>query len=1569
MSYQGNTGCSCGGGGTSSGGGTTVVCSRPSIPVAVPGMCLSDGTPIAIISTRAKDGTWVRTGWLNLATGGFTAGRPPASAKPCNPNDNGGGGEPATLAGVHVEDWCDVDADGNVLSPVLAKYTVDDAGAIVGVEFLTPDGEPYEVQGTLGICNTDGPSDLTGRELVRLCDVADDGTITVFVRDYERDSTGAVTGFTDYDIDGQPYTPSGEVTSCDTAQPEEECASPTTPIATTGLCLADGTPIATVATRDCDGVVSTDGWINLLTNTYTAGQPPAGARACGETSAFDVSGVLCDVNESGDVLGLVLIEVERGTDGEITGTRLINAADGSEYTLQGELTVCPAGVEQPEKDLIELCDLTDDGEGTTATRFLRDYTRDENGAIVGYTDYTLDGQPYTPTGEVASCDDVPGEPAQPERDLIRLCDSVDEGEDTTVTVFVRDYERDDTGAIVSYSDYDLDGQPYTPVGEIGACEEALEAPTREHDLVRLCDSIDSGEDVETVEFIRDYERDTNGQIVGHSDYTLDGQPYEPQGEVGQCRDTEERCEQTTSLLRLCDLNPDTPPDSDGKICAVPFLRHLVHDCDGNVVSHHDTEPDGTTPYTPVQVVDCATHTPALVEVPWVTVSVEEDPNGPERQAFIFKISPEDDPDTVGTVRVQTSRAAGGACGDYDLDRLLFSNTAGYTIELDEVAQSVSSFKVNLVDFDGFEPVQITGPAPDRLGGTATWNDAGNRIVPTEDNGTGEMYWDNPPPEIAYTIWNTGGGNSCSMLSFEAITFKPEGCCTCDTTNGGDPGEPVPEFDAAPVVLCDNTEDGEKVLFLRSYRVDNATGEVTGHTDTTLDGTTPYTPVGEVGACGEETEPCRDTQTLLLCEIDDVERVTVFDPASRPGSDGWEVVSFTGAQAGYGPEAAIPYPAPHPTNNPNFMGARSDLYAGPGGGWTGYEAAPIRWVLRKTFTASEDGIAVVESLGFRGDGGARVRVNGQDAGMYGQWNQPATTGTAKIPVTAGPNIIEIEARDVGGDNWVQGRLDIMMTRTTQFLRTLVTDCETHAVVEVIDTTLDGQPYTVEGEVSSCQPAAGGGGGSEPAPPETRVDVEGELLCLLDADGAVLREVWVERVYDDQTSDLIDQRVTDPATTAPVEVPAGATIGRCAAPDEEPEDRFEVEAVPMCVLDADGEVVRQVLVEHVYDTATGERTETRNVDPVTGEPVELAEGETIGQCVEPCRDTQTMLLCDLADDGEVTASTTDVTPPPYSDSFVPLPGGGGALWSGGTLQFPADPDASAGDGSQIYRTVAGQITAAPECGDTGRITVSVRVRNDGPGDGLGTSGGLRLYRGDTIIAQSGVPMGAPAGYVGTLTASAGVTADDLTSGALVAVVWLETFHGTAKAWTVDQYETVLDWEKCPTQFMRNVVVDCETGETISTHDTTLDGQPYEVTGEVEQCQPANTGNDPLPEFDAAPVVLCDTIDGGEDVETVEFLRSYRVDNSTGVIVGYTDTTLDGDTPYEPQGEVGQCQGSGGDCCDEPSQDIRCETFVLCDTGPDGDDPVSFMRAVCRDSTGVVVSVTDTELDAITPYTVRS
>lgn len=55
---------------------------------------------------------------------------------------------------------------------------------------------------------------------------------------------------------------------------------------------------------------------------------------------------------------------------------------------------------------------------------------------------------------------------------------------------------------------------------------------------------------------------------------------------------------SVSLLRLCDQTPDGD--------CLPFLRHLVHDCDGTVTSSTDTALDGTTPYAPAGTVgDCA----------------------------------------------------------------------------------------------------------------------------------------------------------------------------------------------------------------------------------------------------------------------------------------------------------------------------------------------------------------------------------------------------------------------------------------------------------------------------------------------------------------------------------------------------------------------------------------------------------------------------------------------------------------------------------------------------------------------------------------------------------------------------------------------------------------------------------------------------------------------------------------------------------------------------------------------------------------------------------------------------
>lgn len=53
---------------------------------------------------------------------------------------------------------------------------------------------------------------------------------------------------------------------------------------------------------------------------------------------------------------------------------------------------------------------------------------------------------------------------------------------------------------------------------------------------------------------------------------------------------------SVTVLRLCDQTPDD---------CTPFLRHLVHTCDGEVTASADTAVDGLTPYVPTGVpVDC-----------------------------------------------------------------------------------------------------------------------------------------------------------------------------------------------------------------------------------------------------------------------------------------------------------------------------------------------------------------------------------------------------------------------------------------------------------------------------------------------------------------------------------------------------------------------------------------------------------------------------------------------------------------------------------------------------------------------------------------------------------------------------------------------------------------------------------------------------------------------------------------------------------------------------------------------------------------------------------------------------
>ncbi|MEC3995160.1 hypothetical protein VSR01_17120 [Actinacidiphila sp. DG2A-62] len=302
-------------------------------------------------------------------------------------------------------------------------------------------------------------------------------------------------------------------------------------------------------------------------------------------------------------------------------------------------------------------------------------------------------------------------------------------------------------------------------------------------------------------------------------------------------------------------------------------------------------------------------------------------------------------------------------------------------------------------------------------------------------------------------------------------------------------------------------------------------------------------------------------------------------------------------------------------------------------------------------------------------------------------------------------------------------------------------------------------------------------------------------------------------------------------------------------------------------------------------------------------------------ETCHNTTTVLLCDAPTDGvtAVAPTITDSTVAAVGQTqFQNHPGPYGPLWSGGTLIYPAGPGPA-----QEHLAATGRLTAdLTGCEEaTANLTISVRVRNDGPDTGQDWDGALRLFRGTTQIAAHNALAWAPVGWQGTLTVTAPVTPAEITAGDIRVALMLETYHLGAKSWTACQFTATLELEGCtdavPVQFLRNIVTDCETGTVVTHYDSTLDGAPYDVGGVAVQCQPATTEPEPAACCPTSETVsLCHTaVDG----TVTEFVRDYHRD-ATGIITGYNDYTLDGaDYVPDPTGTVGQCRPV--DCTSTP------------------------------------------------------
>lgn len=337
--------------------------------------------------------------------------------------------------------------------------------------------------------------------------------------------------------------------------PGESCCAPS--ITTAEACLEDGTPIVLVlrSACACDGDPATApevaGWLDPATGTWSGGRPPAGTVACGGSRRITTNGLFCDVLDDGTVAGLVLIEYQYAADGSIDTVRLVDAVTGETYTPQGELTTCPSSGEQAERSLVQLCDQSD---GETVP-FVRDYARDETGAIVDYQDYTLDGVPYEATGEVSDCSTAT---AGPVAEPCTLCE--------TLTLW-----------------------------DLWPDESPGESPGDESGFL--------GHAPAAIPFLREVCRDCDGQIVSTADTTLDGVPYTPGGDVTACAPSQPACQQ--HLLEECRWD-DTDSDGIGDTEYVELIA--VDGCTGALSTLGTYTTDLTEPYDPV-----APGSPAPVE--------------------------------------------------------------------------------------------------------------------------------------------------------------------------------------------------------------------------------------------------------------------------------------------------------------------------------------------------------------------------------------------------------------------------------------------------------------------------------------------------------------------------------------------------------------------------------------------------------------------------------------------------------------------------------------------------------------------------------------------------------------------------------------------------------------------------------------------------------------------------------------------------------------------------------------------------------------------------------------------
>ncbi|MEW2568321.1 hypothetical protein [Streptomyces sp. NPDC047070] len=410
-------------------GGTASPCAEQTTPVATLGLCLADGTPIAVLVTRACDtDTVTQDGWLNLTTGSYSVGAPPVGTIAC--------GETRSIQVSGT--FCDVDTNGDVVGLVLIEYQYGPDGSIDSVRLVdATTGTTYVPTGEITVCPAGESTAPPDRDLVQLCDVAGDGTVTVFIRDYARSTVGTITGYSDYTLTGAAYAPTGTVglcsTPCSDCEQVQLCDLPPTtesaPVLDPASAVPDGAHSGTAA----NGV----GWavngsrnVTDPANWWSMSLFPAPGNGFTLTLSQPVSvtwGVrlgFTPLSVPGSItmpLGTVATSVHplhswnpvTRTLTALAGATTSDPAMTSTFEHAGPLSALiftgPSAPGMPTARRVGDFVVT-----PVAVPFLRTICRDCDGMVTSITDTLLDASTaYVPTGTVGTCQTVTDEQCVP----------------------------------------------------------------------------------------------------------------------------------------------------------------------------------------------------------------------------------------------------------------------------------------------------------------------------------------------------------------------------------------------------------------------------------------------------------------------------------------------------------------------------------------------------------------------------------------------------------------------------------------------------------------------------------------------------------------------------------------------------------------------------------------------------------------------------------------------------------------------------------------------------------------------------------------------------------------------------------------------------------------------------------------------------------------------------------------------------------------------------------------------------------------------------------------------------